>query len=343
MDMYKAEFFGRDYQYLASAPIPAPQIAFDYLTLDGCTLAMPKRAIAKGCYVQISGSTGAVVHQGIVRDVQSQSGVMDIQIAPLLSLLDIPVRIGPDRLKGEAIEGFIAAMAQEAYLYSTDHLQNIPGLVCRVNSATPAHFSFDSPIHGLWDICAQALSIYGVAATAALDVEGKALVLYIGRVDGVRTIEADLTNCLAKSISIGDSFTGCNKATLYSEDGTQVVTYYLHTDGSISTADADRVLPVIFTLDTVGGNDFEADAYGRAVQLLMPEIGNNLIELSYAIGDKLVRPESLAIGQLVDIRADGAVYRSMLTGWERGTKVCKLVFGNIRLDITKKLSMERRR
>ena len=61
---------------------------------------------------------------------------------------------------------------------------------------------------------------------------------------------------------------------------------------------------------------------------------SNLIELTMMNGDALVKPEELEFGQVADIISDGQSYRSILTGRERGRNT-KLVFGTVRLDLTK--------
>ena len=61
---------------------------------------------------------------------------------------------------------------------------------------------------------------------------------------------------------------------------------------------------------------------------------SNLIELTMANDDGLVKPEQMEFGQQVEIISDGVAYRSILTGRERG-KNTKLVFGTVRLDLTK--------
>ena len=47
-----------------------------------------------------------------------------------------------------------------------------------------------------------------------------------------------------------------------------------------------------------------------------------------------MKPEQMEFGQQVEIISDGVAYRSILTGRERG-KNTKLVFGTVRLDLTK--------
>ena len=66
----------------------------------------------------------------------------------------------------------------------------------------------------------------------------------------------------------------------------------------------------------------------------------NNIELSFKVDDSMVNPLSMPIGQEVNIICDGVSYNSLLTGYEIKDKVIKLVFGTVRLDLTKQLNMK---
>ena len=66
---------------------------------------------------------------------------------------------------------------------------------------------------------------------------------------------------------------------------------------------------------------------------------SNLIELTMLNDDSLVKPDTLHFGQVVKVLTDGVSYTSILTGRERG-KCTKLIFGTVRLDLTKILRKE---
>ena len=82
------------------------------------------------------------------------------------------------------------------------------------------------------------------------------------------------------------------------------------------------------------GSSFESAAISAAHNKFANLSYSNLIELTMMNGDALVKPEELEFGQVADIISDGESYRSILTGRERG-KNTKLVFGTVRLDLTK--------
>ena len=66
----------------------------------------------------------------------------------------------------------------------------------------------------------------------------------------------------------------------------------------------------------------------------------NVIELSFVISDSLVNPLTMNISQVVEIIKDGKSYNSVLTGREIKAGMVKLIFGMIRLDLTKILNMK---
>ena len=153
---------------------------------------------------------------------------------------------------------------------------------------------------------------------------------------GCEVLAIDSHNDLVQQVSAD-----VNKLVLYNgADYTQTRTFYLHPDLSYDTKDADRITPVVCELQTISGEEsFESAAITAAHNKFSSLAFSNLIELTMANGDTLVKPEELEFGQEVDIISDGEMYRSILTGRERG-KTTKLIFGTVRLDLTKILRRE---
>ena len=115
------------------------------------------------------------------------------------------------------------------------------------------------------------------------------------------------------------------------------IVYYKHTDGSYDTSNTDRITPVIFNMTSVAvvtGSTFAAAAKDAADKQFDVDSYSNLIELTMVNDDMLIMPTTIAIGQAVQVITNGASYTSILTGIERSTKT-KLIFGSIRLDLTK--------
>jgi hypothetical protein len=54
----------------------------------------------------------------------------------------------------------------------------------------------------------------------------------------------------------------------------------------------------------------------------------------------MIDPQRMNIGQIVNITHDGVSYNSILTGKEVSGGLVKLIFGTIRLELTKILNMK---
>ena len=165
-------------------------------------------------------------------------------------------------------------------------------------------------------------------------------------------LEADLPNVLEREITLGDSYGSKNKYILRrtstdQETGTVTVleekSYYLHPDGSVDDQNVDRITPVFWTLGKLENSEtWDADALAQAVEALTPEQYDNEIRLTLRRDDKLVTPETLPIGTEATIYIGGQAYRSLLTGREWDGDTHCLVFGKVRVDLTKKLILQRR-
>ena len=146
------------------------------------------------------------------------------------------------------------------------------------------------------------------------------------------------TSDIKKSVTIRQVSADVNKLVIYdAENYANTRIYYLHPDLGYDTKDRDRIVPVVCEMQSVSheeGSSFESAAISAAHNKFANLSYSNLIELTMMNGDALVKPEELEFGQVADIISDGESYRSILTGRERG-KNTKLVFGTVRLDLTK--------
>ena len=67
---------------------------------------------------------------------------------------------------------------------------------------------------------------------------------------------------------------------------------------------------------------------------------NNYIEITVLQSDSMIDPQRMNIGQIVNITHGGVSYNSILTGKEVSGGLVKLIFGTIRLELTKILNMK---
>lgn len=187
-----------------------------------------------------------------------------------------------------------------------------------------------------------------------LDFSNKAVNLYIGSQSGDTQANTtgqviDITRSNLINASVTFNRTNHDTTILscqYGEAGTleqQSITYYLHSDNSYDTTASDLVYPVslrceVLTFDTLKGESAES----AAAEVARGAFGNNnytnMVEIECLRDDENINPLSLEIGTVVRI-FDGTQYvRSMLTAKHIGT-TCRLTFGVVRKDITKKLKL----
>lgn len=91
-----------------------------------------------------------------------------------------------------------------------------------------------------------------------------------------------------------------------------------------------------------------SEAAKRAGNIFGKNTYSNLIELTVAKDDPLIKPFSMiepiedfpAVGKAMNIIHNGKSYNSVLTGMEIGAGKAKLIFGTVRLDLTKILNMK---
>lgn len=340
---FKLEVFDGDITYRSHSVISGQTIYFDYLTLEKTTINSPIITVAKGDYAHITDFDGAVIYQGIIDDYHIQDKTMSIVLRPLLSLLDCSVVYDRTDLATGSLEAFIAGIITDKYINNTDTLQNITGLTVGTTSTTnSAKLNLKSNVHEFYDIITKALTLYGIVVTAELLPQTKKLNVSIGTVSDAVTIEAKLYNVISKNIVVANSLGGLNKIKLINKNNeAETATYYLHSDETISTTNADRITPVVERIEYVESDDFSANAEQRATAALTPQTNNNLIEIELAASNKLVDAASMKIGTTATI-IDDATYSTVLTGFEKSENITKLVFGIVRLELTKKLIMQKR-
>lgn len=342
----KLEVFDRDYHFRDMAALSLPDIQMDYLTLESTSITVTAIQAQKGDYLHITRMDGSLVYQGILADREDKGYEVKLKASPLLSLLDVDVSYDRTQLQRGTLEDFLAGIITNTYIQNEDTLQNIPGAQVEVQSQTPdTALNIKSNVHQMWDLATKALTQYDVVISCLLYPQEKVLRFVIGKRAEVVTLEADLPNCLERNFVLTDRYGELNKATyINKDDETQKATFYLHPDGKVDTNNTDRIFPVFFSVEYVeGAEDFGQEALDRALEQLTPQKYEQLIELSYREGDALVEPTVLKIGCLADIQQGETLYRSILTGYQRKQGVITLAFGCIRLELTKKLLLERRK
>lgn len=360
MRPYNCEIFDRNFNLVQHYNVADISYSFDYLsTVENSVVVTYDENVATGQYVHITNNEDGDYFGRItgvsVDDVAN--GLSEIRYKPFISLFDAPVMFDTDWQPGagagstKSLEQTIADIISAYWINNTDAVQNVPGLSVVVASETPDWgFHITSDVEGLHSaiinfetaIIRRALTKYRVSVEAAVDLNEKSIVVTVGsQAVADFVIEVDLPSVIKKRVLINETSVDTNKLYLYdNNDLSTNVVYYKHADGTISTTDNDRIVPVIFEMQSVTYNPEEETfldvAAKTADKFFDVDSYNNLIEATIMRGNDVVRPADLKIGQQVTVVANGYSYQSIYTGYEVKNTV-KLIFGTIRIELTKRL------
>lgn len=350
MQAFNIEIFDPDFDLVQHSNINDVSYNIDYLSPVENSIVVPfNSSIANRDYIHIYNDEHDYFGVIVGTDTsQCPPGWVAVRYKPFTSIFDAPIMFDTD-LQGSAtsLEECLADIITDYWISNTDTVQNISGLsVDTISETSSWGFNLKSDVEGKHKciinfrsvLISRSLSKYRVGLYVTPDFENKTISIEIG-VKSANTfyIEAALPNVIVNNVVINEGTYDTNKLVVYSQDDmSSTITYYLHTDGSYNTTNNNRVTPVLFSTVSVSvDNTTFADAAAQAAAEAFSRDGyNNLIELTVLNDDVLVNPDSLDIGQLVSVISNGVSYPSILTGYEIG-KVTKLIFGSIRVDLTK--------
>lgn len=352
--MYKVDIFTDKLEYASFAMIDGNQnIELDYLAFDAYTIETRLVECKKGYFVHIT-EDNEFVCDGIVSDVKPDKATQQISIKPIQTMFDEEVFYTP---VNDAIT-WLAANINNTYLNNADTYQNRP-----IN-LTYTTYSESFPLTGfnlhetinILSVMISALKTHGIVVDCSLDLPNKHIIVNIHKSDtNPLRIRADLDNVIDSSVTLGDSYGSKNKAEIQKtktvDDETTyhgVTNFYLHNDGTIDSTNSNRVWPVFRSIENLQQDDDMTDqdwldaALARAKEILEPQKYDNEIMLTYSKYDKLIHPNDIPIGREVIIYLKGNTYASVLTGKRIKGNEITLIFGVVRTEFTKKLSIEER-
>ena len=351
MQPFNVEIFDRQFNLIQHYNVGAIDYNYDYLsTVENSILIEFNENVEKGDYIRIVNNTDS--YFGFISSIavnEAIQGFSEIRFKPFIALFDAPIMFDTTlQGSGTSLENAIAGIITDYWISNADADENIYGLEVQTLSDTSNwgfHITSDQKglnkaiINFMTSIIRRSLTKYQVGLYAEPDFTNKKIVVSIG-VKALNTfyIEADLPNVIEKSIIVNETTEDMNKLFIYDQaDLVTNVIYYKHPDGSYDTRDEDRITPVIYGITSVAvseGDTFADVAEDAANKQFDVDTYSNLIEITVQNEDEIVMPQSLTIGQIVNVISNGTSYSSILTGVERSNKT-KLIFGTIRLDLTK--------
>lgn len=338
MKLYNVEFFDTDFNYIGSQQVGDFSAEYDYLSPTNNKLNLLKSTdVEINNLMLITSMQSNEQYPGIVTDVKLKKDIKQVEFKPLISIFDVDVMHGNVTI----IEQWLKAKIDETFVENADTYQNY-SMIVNTTTSTAGDLDTEEPVINLYEAIVYTLKKYSIAINMTLDMLNKRIVVQIGQVpETIKTIETDLPNILDTNISIKDQGSNAlNKITIMnvSEEGAgEQVIYYRDKSGNVTQTPSERIVPVVFKIITLDATseEFNDKALEEATSQLAVEEYNNLIELKIKENDELIEAEKMQIGQKVEIIANGKSYRSVFTGIKVNNGTELLMFGAIRLELTK--------
>lgn len=352
MSQFSIEIYDRNLNFKGFSEVITQSVKFDYLELEKSEVKVIKSSCSykKGDFIRLMkvGSVSSIM-DGCITAVTEEKYYTTYEFKHLLSLLDVDVSFNREDLKTKTLERFIADIIENNYKNNDDDLQNIPVDV-NIKSAgiLNSALNLKDNIHNLYEIIIKSFEKYNIVIQSYIDISSRKIVFEIDEINSSKlNLEMNLPNILDSYFMLKDNQDSINKITLVNKDNeTQRIIYYLLEDDSI-TEDKDhikRIKPVKFTYEYIqSSEDFSEKAHQKAVDRLKKAKYNNLIEIVTLANNRVIDVSNLKIGQIFNIITDTQTIESILTGYETiSENKIKLIFGKLRIDLTKILKLERR-
>ena len=304
MRPYSVEIYDRNFTVVAHTNINEISYSEDYLSPDWNKITIDaNNDVAVNQYIRIK--RGSEDYFGIVGEIEQGSQdkkLSSITIYPISQLFDAEV-VFDTNLQGSgiALETMLKNLIDAYFVNNADTLQNISGLRVVTTSTTYGWgFNIKSDVENMHTavinlysvLIVRSLKKYGVRIKLIPNPQTRLLTLEIGKESGTKVVEADLPNIINKSIVVGTTGTSVNKLMIYNtQNYSQSVIYYLHTDLSYDTNNTDRITPVIYDIDTTEPTDtrtFAQQAQEVASERFSGAEYSNLIELTMTNDDVMV-------------------------------------------------------
>lgn len=352
MRAFNVEFFDKNYNLKYHNNINDVAYANDYLSPSENSVDIPDGDIKKGYYIRIV--RGDEVYFGVVTKVEDNTddNLVTVTFGSFLNLFNYPILFDTDQQGVGTLENCIKSILTYYWVSNADLYQNIPGLVVNTTTSTTAWgFNLKSDTEGVHHLVCnffetfiiRAMQKYYVGLTVDFDPTNHQIIVNVGvNTNTPKVVEADLANVIKKNIVIKETGNDINKLVVINttDYSGNKITYYKHNDKTYSQVNSDRIEPVIFEFSEVTPdeeNTFASLAAKEAEDKFAEADFNNLIELSVLSDDDLVKPGDMRLGQEVNVIHNGKMYNSILTGKEIDSGTTKLIFGTIRLELTKSL------
>jgi hypothetical protein len=353
MKACNVDIFDRRMNYVWHEIASNPAIDDDYLAPSTTSIVVSRHPNApKDGFIHIVGDFSFF---GCITDAVTDEYTTTISFLPFISVFDQQILFDTDwQGSSRSLENALSTIISNNWIHNTDALQNMP-LVVQIpdtehdtdnwgfNLKPDTEGMHHSIINFVNVLVRRSLTKYGVSMTATPDPNNHRIIINIGKVDGEHHIDADLPNVEVDTFKVNEAGKVTNKLVVWNTTNyTQKIEYYLHPDGSYDTTNDDRITPVVMSVNGAAPYDnkpFPVAADESASSTFDGIEWSNQITLVVQNDDSIINPSGMIIGQQVKVIRNGIEYTTMLTGKTLGEETT-LIFGTIRLELTKKLKME---
>lgn len=366
MRQYNVEFFGRaDLRYKHRDTVYDTLIDDDYISASTSTIEISSTdKVINGDYIYLTDED--IKFFGVVSDVSPGEFRTTVTFKPFISIFDEPFLFdtnnqGTSNTNHRTLEATIAYYISSLYVNPSDSLQALPIVVTNSVPAanqiakwslnlTPDTEGSHYCLINLYSVLiVNALKKYGISIKVEPRFSGTSPKIYLtieNNTASLFKIDANLDNVDVKTLKYNDRPTGVNKLIVYNtDDYTQSLTFYVHTDRTWDHENNRRIYPVVRECSSVAPNsEYEDPLEGFAVAAVDTAFSSlsglewdNLIELDTMINDPIVKPLDIKIGQNVSIWYKGGSYSSILTGRSFQTNSVTLLFGSERIRYSKRI------
>lgn len=292
MKPFELEIFDRNFNFIFNALVNEADFTFKYdaISPEKNTIAVPKtfqpKSISneprapKGWYIRIFRDSEE--YQGVISGYEEGISQNTIEYSQLVTLFNNEIYIDSQSTLDASIESVIKSCLVSDYINNSDTQQNITGLlqnnITTTSSTTGIMDFFNSKdftddsaviINLMNELILKATELYNIFFKIYFNVAQKRFYVGIGKLSATaKTIEADLQNDLSKNIVIRKTNKEVNKVSIYDTHYNRVYNYYLHTDGTYSQVNSDRIYPVVNEVHTL-------DTYTEAKEKIDTELDNN--------------------------------------------------------------------
>ena len=285
---------------------------------------------------------------GIITSIDSDEHVVQLKTKDFISILDIKVKL--TSYSGN-LSIYLTNLIRAQYINNVDNLQNLPYLTLSrdANDVNGSLTFEDDTIDSISSVVTTLNKAYYIGLSYSLIYEFgviKGIDLRIGKCTRGLKLKSSLSIITNMIISHNDSQT-INKITFYPKKEnstyTSVVTYYLLTDGTLTTSSnsSKRIMSINQTARTYSDNDYSS-LYTTAQKEMLSSSLEHSITFDYLVNNKIT---TLNVGDYIDFITPSKTYSTMITKitFKDSLSQANITLGEYRISLTEKLKLLERR